>query len=65
MPQALFLRAGRRQEDVTLLLSEIQISDERFLLPVSDLLATGQVGELVTVMAGGGARQSDLRVTSE
>ncbi|XP_041843992.1 dynein heavy chain 11, axonemal [Melanotaenia boesemani] len=42
----LFLKAGLKNQRVALLLTEAQIPDERFLVVINDLLASGEVPEL-------------------
>ncbi len=38
----LFLRTGVKNQRVALLLTDAQIADERFLVIINDLLASGQ-----------------------
>jgi dynein heavy chain len=44
--RSLFLRSGQRDEGLVLLLTEAQITDERFLVYINDLLSSGDIPEL-------------------
>jgi dynein heavy chain len=42
----MFLRAGQKDEGVMFLFTEGQITNERFMVPINDLLSSGEVSEL-------------------
>ncbi|KRW98533.1 P-loop containing nucleoside triphosphate hydrolase [Pseudocohnilembus persalinus] len=47
--QTLFNRAGPREEGILFLFTEGQITDERFLVYINDLLSSGEIAELYTM----------------
>ena len=46
--KAMYVTAGLREEGVVLLLTDSQITDERFLIFINDLLASGNIPDLYT-----------------
>jgi dynein heavy chain len=44
--QTMFLKAGQKDEGVMFLFTEGQITNERFMVPINDLLSSGEVSEL-------------------
>lgn len=46
--KAMYLTAGMKEEGVVLLLTDSQITDERFLIYINDLLASGNIPDLYT-----------------
>lgn len=46
--KAMYVTAGLREEGVVLLLTDSQITDERFLIYINDLLASGNIPDLYT-----------------
>lgn len=47
--QTLYNRAGPREEGILFLFTEGQITDERFLVYINDLLSSGEIAELYTM----------------
>lgn len=46
--KAIYVTAGMKEEGVVLLLTDSQITDERFLIYINDLLASGNIPDLYT-----------------
>ena len=46
--KSMYVTAGLREEGVVLLLTDSQITDERFLIYINDLLASGNIPDLYT-----------------
>jgi P-loop containing dynein motor region D4 len=46
--KAMYVTAGMKEEGVVLLLTDSQITDERFLIYINDLLASGNIPDLYT-----------------
>jgi len=45
---ALYLKAGVKGIGITFLMSDSQVAEEKFLVVVNDMLATGEITELFT-----------------
>ena len=46
--QVLYQKTGVKEDDIMFLFTEGQISNERFLVYINDLLASGEIAELYT-----------------
>ena len=46
--KSMYVTAGMKEEGVVLLLTDSQITDERFLIYINDLLASGNIPDLYT-----------------
>jgi len=45
---ALYIKAGLKSESIMFLMTDSQVADERFLVLINDMLASGQIPELFT-----------------
>lgn len=45
---ALYIKAGLKSENIMFLMTDSQVADERFLVLINDMLASGQIPELFT-----------------